>query len=96
MFNKLKQFKDLRNQAKDLEQKLSQETVTGTAAFGKFAVTMNGNQKVQQVTIDPAIIGDKDKLESAAKDAFNDAQDKMRKQIMIKMQKGEIQMPNMG
>jgi DNA-binding YbaB/EbfC family protein len=98
MFNKLKQFKDLRSQAKELESKLSQESATGSASFGKVQITMNGNQKITEVAINPELLtaDNKAKIEGAIKDALNDAQDKIKKVIMVKMQKGEISMPNMG
>lgn len=49
MFNKLKQFKDLRQQAKTMQDALSQETVTEEK--NGIKVVMNGNMEITELTI---------------------------------------------
>ena len=56
MFSKLKQFKDLRGQAKDLQAKLAEASVTVTEAFGKVKLTMDGNQQVTAIEIDEELL----------------------------------------
>lgn len=87
MFNKLKQFKDLRDQAKDLQNKLSQESVTSTAAFGKVSLTMDGNLNLKEVNIDPELLNQdkKEKLQDAIKEAHSDALKKMQRVMAMKM-----------
>ena len=85
MFNKLKQVKDLRTRAKDLQAKLSEETVEGSAGFGKVKVNMNGNHEVVSVSIDDSVLGDKTKLEEMVKEATNDAAKKLQKVLASKM-----------
>jgi len=87
MFNKLKQFKDLRDQAKDLQSKLSQETITSTASFGKVSLTMDGNLTVKEINIDPELLNPdkKEKLQDAIKDAHADALKKMQRVMAMKM-----------
>ncbi len=91
MFEKLKQFKDLRSQAKKIQQALSEENVIGEAAWGKIRVTMNGNQEVLSVTIAPEMIGEggKEKLESSLAEAMNDAIKKIQKVMAKKIQSME-------
>ena len=86
MFNKLKQFKDLRDQAKTLQSQLATETAVGEAAWGKLKVTMNGNQQVLSVEIDPELLQNKEKLQDAIKDATNDAIKKIQRTMAMKMQ----------
>ena len=85
MFNKLKQFKDIRSRAKDLQSSLGQETAEGTGAWGKVKLTMDGNQKVTAVTIDPSLLSDAKVVENGVKDAVNDAVGKIQRKIAAKM-----------
>lgn len=88
MFSKLKQIKDLRGQAKEMQNQLAKETVEVTAAWGKIKLTMNGNQEVLNIEIDPELlsVNNKSKLEDGMKDAFNDAVKKIQKVMAQKMQ----------
>lgn len=85
MFNKLKQFKDLRDKAKTLQSALADVSVEGSAGFGKVKVTMDGNQKVRKTEIDETLLSDKAKLEELCTEAFNDAVKKVLKQMAEKM-----------
>ncbi|MDO8583961.1 MAG: YbaB/EbfC family nucleoid-associated protein [bacterium] len=85
MFNKLKQFKDLRSKAKEITQTLSQETVEGTAGWGKVKIKMDGNQKILAVTIDASVLSDKTKLEELIREAGNDAIQKIQKVMSAKI-----------
>ncbi len=83
MFNKLKQIKDIRNQAKEMQSMLADVMVVGQSSGSKVMITLDGNQKVQGVKIE----GEHDNatLESAIKDAFNDATKKLQKEMAMKM-----------
>ncbi len=99
MFNKLKQYKDLRDKAKNLQSALSQEKVEGTAAWGKVKLEMDGNQTVTSVTIDPALlaVSEKDKLQSAVKEALNDALKKAQRKMVEKMKEsGDFKLPGLS
>lgn len=87
MFEKLKYMKDLRSQAKQMQNVLAGETAEGRAAWGKVKIVMNGNQEVLSVTIDPELTGpeNKDKLESALKEATNEAIKKIQRIMAEKM-----------
>lgn len=83
MFNKLKQIKDLRDQAKTMQGALAEIMVVGQAKGGKVMITIDGNQKVQGVKIEDDL--DRDKIADGVKDAFNDASKKLQKEMASKM-----------
>ncbi len=98
MFSKLKQFKDMRDKAKQLQSSLAEEVVEGSAAWGKVKVTMDANMAVSAVNLsdemmDPA---GKGKLEAAVKDAINDAVKKAQRKMVEKMRaSGDFKMPSL-
>lgn len=95
MFNKLKQFKDLRNQAKQMQNILAQESTEGEAAWGKVKVKINGNQEILDIQIDPELLlpDNKEKLQNAIKDAANDAIKKVQRIMAEKVQQSGINLP---
>lgn len=99
MFEKLKQFKDLRDKAKTLQSVLSEEKAEGSAAWGKVKVEVDGTQKVTRVSIDPSLLApaEQSKLEAAVKEAANDAQHKVQSKAMAKMKSmGDLGIPGLG
>ncbi len=82
MFNKLKQLKDLRSQAKQMQSALSGESITSEK--NGIAITMDGNMSITKVNINPDLA--KESLETAIKDATNDAIKKTQKLMAKKMQ----------
>lgn len=87
MLNKLKQFKDLRSQAKNMQNALGKESVTVKSAGDKVVMTMDGNLKMTGLAIDDELLSTdkKEKLQSAIKDAHADAMKKMQRIMAMKM-----------
>ncbi len=85
MFNKLKQFKDIRDKAKVIQEALQGESAEGSAGWGKVKVVVNGLQQIMSVSIDQDAMSDRTKLEGYIKDAANEAMQKIQKQIGLKM-----------
>jgi len=85
MFSKLKQFQDLRSRAKTVQSALEKETAEGSAGWGKVKVTVNGNQRLTNVTIADEAMSDKAKLQDLIKDAVNDSMEKMQKLMAGKL-----------
>ncbi len=87
MFNKLKQFKDLRDKAKELQDVLGKESVTTTAAGNTISLTMNGNLEITDLTIDDTLLtaDKKAKLIDGVKEAHKDALKKMQRTMALKM-----------
>lgn len=98
MFNKLKQIKDLRSQAKQVQNTLERETVHADACGGKVNVVMDGTQKIMAVEIAPELLvpGEREKVQSAIKDAVNGASKKVQNLMAQKMRSGELKMPDIG
>lgn len=82
MFNKLKQFKDLRNQAKTMQSALAEEKIT--VEKDGISLTINGNFEITEFTIKENLA--KEKQEKIIKDIFNDAIKKVQKVMARKMQ----------
>jgi DNA-binding protein YbaB len=88
MFNKLKQFKDLRNQAKTIQNALALETVE----YEKNGVKaiMNGNMEITSLTINNDLA--KDSLENILTEVINEIIKRAQKIMAKKVQEmGGIQ-----
>lgn len=81
-----------------MQKTLSQETVHATSQGDKIQIVMDGNQKILSVDIDPTLLAtDKKKnLEEGIKDAVNSGMKKIQTVMARKIQKGEIDMPDLG
>jgi DNA-binding protein YbaB len=82
MFSKLKQFKDLRDQAKTLQGALAKESLT--IEKGGIKLVMNGNMEITSLSIDDSAL--KPGLNNTIKDAANDAIKKTQRVMAKKMQ----------
>lgn len=88
MFNKLKQFRDLRSQAKTLQNALAGESVEYEK--GGVKIIMNGNLEIIRLTVSPEI--SRDKLESILTGAVNETIKRAQKVMAKKVQEmGGIQ-----
>lgn len=98
MLSKLKQFKDLRQQAKTVQNVLAKETAHGSGAGGKVNVVMDGTQKVLSFDIDATLLNpeSKKKVEEGVIDAFASANKEIQKVMAKKVQAGEVSMPDLS
>ncbi len=85
MFSKLKTIKNLRSQAKQMQNTMEGVIAVGEAAWGKLKITLNGNQRVLSVEIADELLANKIKLEEAIKEAFADATKKVQREMAGKM-----------
>ncbi|MFH0840711.1 MAG: YbaB/EbfC family nucleoid-associated protein [bacterium] len=90
MFNKLKQIKDLRSQAKTMQGILAKETVT-EESHG-ITITMDGNMEVKSVKVSDSA---KNNLEQNIQEAINETIKKAQRVMAKKMQEMG-QMPGLG
>lgn len=99
MFQKLKQFKDMRDQAKEIQSKLSAEQVEGSAGFGKVKIVLNGAQTALSVAMDDSLfsLNEKKRTEQMVCDAINDAIKKGHKLMAEKMKgMGDLKIPGLN
>jgi len=82
MFNKLKQFKDLRSQAKIIQNALANENIVIEKSGVK--VIMNGNMEITQLTFDQGLT--KENLEGILTEAINEVIKKTQRLMAQKVQ----------
>jgi DNA-binding protein YbaB len=82
MFSKLKQFQDLRSQAKTMQSALAQETITEEKNGVK--VVLNGNMEVTSLTLNADL--SKSSQEETLKTCFNDALKRAQRLMAKKLQ----------
>jgi len=97
MFEKIKQLKNLRDQAIQMKAMLAQEVVSATAAGGKVSISMNGNQEIINIDISEELLAPqkKDECQKALKEAFNDANNKVKQLMASKLQSSGFNMPGL-
>jgi len=85
MLNKLKQFKDIRDQAKTLQSALAEETVT--VKEGGVSLVMDGNLSVKSLDISEDMLtpAKKEKLQKDIIKAYDEAMKKMQRIMAMKM-----------
>ena len=99
MFTKLKQYKDLRDQGKKLQEALGGESASANNFGSTVTITMDGNMQITEVKIAPEMLvpEKKEKLESAIKDVHADVLKKIQRIMAGKMQEmGGFNLPGMG
>lgn len=96
MFNKLKQFKELRDQAKQVQNELSQVIVASEAWSGKIQISMDGTQHITGISIAPDILNpdNQHKIESELQHCFNDCVKKVQKAMVERMRNGNLKLPD--
>lgn len=82
MFSKLKQFRDLRSQAKTMQDALAQETITEEKNGVK--IILNGNLEIISLTINENL--SKSSQEDTLKNCFNDAIKRAQRLMAKKVQ----------
>jgi len=82
MFSKIKHLKDLRNQAKTMQNALAEEVITVERSGIKL--TIDGNQEVRSLTFEREL--PKDELERELPKLINEANEKIKRIMAQKMQ----------
>jgi DNA-binding protein YbaB len=97
MFNKLKQFNDLRKQANDLKTMLAQESVEVENKAVKMV--MDGNQEIKSFELKAEMLSanNKAELEKYIKEAIAESIKKVQRKMAMKMQQsGDFKFPGMN
>ena len=79
----MKQAKEMQERMNDLQKKIEQETVEGTAGGGLVKVTINGKHNAKKVFIDKSLLikEESDVLEDLIVAAINDATQKISEKM---------------
>ena len=87
MFNKMKQFNDLRKQANTLKSAMSEESVEVENSAVK--IIMDGNQEIKSLNINKDYLNPdkKNDLEKKITDGIAEAIKKVQRKMAMKMQK---------
>jgi DNA-binding YbaB/EbfC family protein len=82
MFDKMKQLYEMQKQARQLQAQLGEMKVEKTNSDGTLKLTVNGTQKVENLSIDPSWLDPNKKtaLEKALRQLMNDAFAEIQKQ----------------
>ncbi len=97
LFNKLKQFNDLRKQAHSLKSKLAEETVTIETSAIKLVI--DGNQEIKSVDINKDWLqpDKKQALDNEVRDALNKGVKKVQQVMATKVREmGGLNIPGMN
>lgn len=74
----------MRKQAKQLESLLSQVSVSGSSGSSGIKITMDGNQAIQSVEVDPKVAGDKSEVARHIRAALEDLFKQHKKMLQEK------------
>ena len=88
VFNKLKQFKDLRSQAKKMQKQMEEEVLEKSK--DGVRIQINGANEILELHIDDELMGNKEKLIKVIKNIFKDAIGEMQKKMAKKMMGSDI------
>jgi DNA-binding YbaB/EbfC family protein len=95
--NMLKQAQELQSKMADVQAKLSDVELDGSAGGGMVTVTLNGKGEMRRVKIDPTLVepNEVDILEDLLIAAFNDAMVKVEAYVQEEMGKltGGLNLP---
>ena len=95
--NMLKEAQKLQSKMADIQAKLSDVELAGTAGGGMVTVTLNGKGEMRRVKIDPALAdpNEVEILEDLLVAAFNDAKAKVEAHVQEEMGKltGGLNLP---
>ena len=86
MFGQIKDLYNLRKQAQEMQKKLATELVTGFSDDKSFSLVLNGNQELIEVNVSPDINLSQPDIEKNIKQAYADAQTKLKSLLMQKFQ----------
>jgi len=95
MFDKAKQMYQLQKQARELQKELRDTEIEAKGGHGLVTVVLNGELKVQSITIDPSLldVSKKHELEQALVDSVREG---LAQAQQIHAEKSQEMMKQMG
>jgi DNA-binding YbaB/EbfC family protein len=85
----MKQVQDMQSRMGEMQEKLAEMEVTGSAGAGLVQATLNGKSDLRRVKIDPSLVnpGEIEVLEDLIVAAVNDAKAKVDEKLQSEMSK---------
>lgn len=85
----MKQVQDMQTRMSEMQDKLAQMEITGSAGAGMVQATLNGKSELRRLKIDPALMKPEETevLEDLIVAAVNDARGKVEKNAQDEMSK---------
>ena len=84
MFDKIKDMYQMQKQAREMQTMLNAEQAMGSSKDGSIQITLNGSFEVINVSVSDEIPLTKDLVQKGIKEAFTDAQQKIKGILMQK------------
>lgn len=84
MFDQIKDLYNLKKQAQEMQKQMEKERVSGSSNDGAFTITINGSNEVVEVIVSTETSFDHTRIEKNIKEAFTDAQAKLKSVMMEK------------
>lgn len=83
----MKQAQQMQAQMNEMQEKLADDEAEGSSGGGMVTITLNGKSVMKKIHIDKSLIDpeEKEMLEDLIVAAFNDAKDKVEKNMQDKM-----------
>ena len=92
MFSQMKDLYKLQREAKEMQKKLREVSVTGESDDGSIKLFMNGAQEFEDIFIDQSLMdgGNVEVFKRGFKEAFKDYQKKLQKQLASSVDLDEL------
>ncbi|GAC1412736.1 MAG: hypothetical protein NVSMB66_2640 [Candidatus Doudnabacteria bacterium] len=82
--DQIKDVNKMRQQAKQMQQMLSKEQISGQSKDGQIKLIIDGNQEIKSVEVQEGIVGDRKKIAQDIREALTDTNEKYKKLMSSK------------
>jgi len=83
-FDQLKDMNSMRQQAKQMQMQLANETIMGQSKDAMIRIVMDGNQELKSVEVMDGVVGDRKKIAQDIREAITDCNANYKKIISSK------------
>lgn len=83
-FDQIKDINSMRQQAKQMQMMLGQETIMGQSKDAAIRIVMDGNQELKSVEVTDEVVGDRKKIAQDIREAFADVNSNYKKLMQAK------------
>lgn len=83
-FDQLKDLNSMRQQAKQMQLALANETIMGQSKDAMIRIVMDGNQELKSVEVMDGVVGDRKKIAQDIREALTDVNNNYKKIVSSK------------